>query len=65
LRNIIREMGFNSVSQRFGYNFVNDITEPYRSEILTENRVRFFWDESDESSIELRRKSRIGIKIKD
>jgi hypothetical protein len=42
LRNIIREMGFNSVSQRFGDNFVNDITKPYRSEILRENRIRFF-----------------------
>jgi hypothetical protein len=35
-------MGFNSIGQGFGNNFVDDITESYRSEILREDRVRFF-----------------------
>jgi hypothetical protein len=32
---------------------------------LRDNRIRFFWDESNESSIEVSRKSRIGVKIRD
>jgi hypothetical protein len=44
-------MRFNSIGQGFGNNFVDDITESNRSEILREDRVRFFWDKSNESLV--------------
>jgi hypothetical protein len=36
-------MWLDSISQRFGYNFVNDITEANRSKVLRDDRVGFFW----------------------
>jgi hypothetical protein len=44
-------MRFDSISQRFGDNFIDDIAKAYRSEILRDNWIWFLWDEGNESSI--------------
>ena len=55
LANIIGEVIFNSISQRFSYYFIDDITQANRSIILGNNRIILFGNESVKSFIQISR----------
>lgn len=42
--NIFRETSFKSIRKGFSDNFVNDIAQAYRSEVLGILRIVIFWD---------------------
>ena len=51
--NVVGKVRLQSISQRFSYNLINNITKTNRSEVLRQNRLHFLRDEDNKSLIQL------------
>ena len=52
--NVVGKVRLQSISQRFSYNLINNITKTNRPEVLRQNRLHFLRDEDKKSLIQLK-----------
>lgn len=63
LGDVVGEVGLDPISQRFNNKLIYDITQTYRSKVLGNGRIRFFWNESNIGLVELCRQNSMSVEI--